>query len=43
MHILAEVKDLMNEETLALLKEVSWEEVGQYQHASQTLSVLLTC
>jgi hypothetical protein len=42
-HIPAEVKDLMNEETSALLAEVLWEEVGQYRHASQTLSVPFAC
>ena len=41
--ILAEVKDLLNKETSALLKEISWEELNQYQHASQTLTVPFAC
>ena len=33
----------MSKETAALLEEVSWEELSQYQHASQTLMVPFAC
>jgi hypothetical protein len=39
----AEVKDLINEETSALLEEISWEKLSRYRHASQTLTVPFAC
>ena len=38
-----EVKDLLNEETTALLEEVTWEKLSQYWYTNQTLTVLLAC
>ena len=38
-----EVKDLLNEETTALLEEVSWEQLNRYRFANQTLTVPFAC
>ena len=38
-----EVKDLLNEETTALMEEVTWEKLGRYRYASQTLTVPYAC
>ena len=38
-----EVKDLLNEETTALLEEVSWEKLSRYRYANQTLTVPFAC
>ena len=37
------MKDLLNKETAALMEEVTWEELGRYCHANQTLMVLYAC
>ena len=38
-----EVKDLLSEETTALLEEVSWEKLNRYRFANQTLTVPFAC
>ena len=37
------MKDLLNEETTALLEEVSWEKLSRYRYANQTLTVPFAC
>ena len=38
-----EVKDLLNDETTALLEEVTWEKLSRYQYANQTLTIPFAC